>query len=57
MPSRIPSGAPDRRKYTLLIVSGVMDWVLVIATAVGGYFLGNITPNKRPFHLENPDIS
>ncbi|EPE04683.1 pap2 domain-containing protein [Ophiostoma piceae UAMH 11346] len=57
MASRIPWGPPNRRKYTLLIASGVIDWTLVIAAAVGGYFLGDITPNKRPFQLENPDIS
>ncbi|CAK7275003.1 hypothetical protein SEPCBS119000_006461 [Sporothrix epigloea] len=40
-----------------LVASGVFDWLLIVATAVGGQFLGNITPNKRAFQLENPDIS
>ena len=41
----------------LVISSYVLDWIIVIVTAVIGYVLGNITPNKRPFQLEDPDIS
>ncbi|KJR82634.1 PAP2 domain protein [Sporothrix schenckii 1099-18] len=40
-----------------VVASGVVDWLLVVATAIGGFYLGNITPTKRPFQLENPDIS
>lgn len=57
MSSRATLGVPIRRSNVLLIVSGVVDWAIVIAAAVGGYFLGDLTPNKRPFQLENPDIS
>ncbi|KAB5536643.1 PAP2 superfamily-domain-containing protein [Coniochaeta sp. 2T2.1] len=41
----------------VLAASYVSDWIILIATAVVGFVLGNITPNKRPFHLEDPDIS
>lgn len=50
-------GIPSRRTTAWVVASGVLDWLLIVATAVGGQFLGNITPNKRPFQLENPDIS
>jgi len=58
--SRMPSSGPSRRhrKVTPLVISSyVLDWVIVIVTAAVGYVLGNITPNKRPFQLEDPDIS
>jgi membrane-associated phospholipid phosphatase len=41
----------------LLILSYISDWILLIIFAAVGYIIGNITPNKRPFSLENPDIS
>jgi hypothetical protein len=45
-------------KHTVVIVASyVFDWIILIAAAVVGYILGNITPNKRPFNLEDPDIS
>ncbi|CAM1508918.1 Fc.00g026570.m01.CDS01 [Cosmosporella sp. VM-42] len=41
----------------LLISSYVFDWVFLIVLAVIGYLVGNLTPNKRPFSLDNSDIS
>ncbi|OAA61141.1 pap2 domain containing protein [Niveomyces insectorum RCEF 264] len=49
-------GRPGR-SAALLVASGVVDWLLIVATAVGGFYLGRITPNKRPFQLEDADIS
>ena len=40
-----------------VVASGIVDWLLIVAAAVGGLFIGNITPNKRPFQLEDPNIS
>lgn len=45
---------PRSRK---VILSYVFDWAIVLfATAVGAV-LANMTPNKRPFSLSNPEIS
>ncbi|KAH8905535.1 acid phosphatase/Vanadium-dependent haloperoxidase, partial [Coniochaeta sp. PMI_546] len=41
----------------VLAASYVFDWIILIVVAVVGFILGNITPNKRPFNLEDPDIS
>ena len=50
-------GARTRYASAWVVASGVLDWLLIVATAVGGFYLGEITPNKRPFQLEDPDIS
>ncbi|TPX17430.1 uncharacterized protein E0L32_003073 [Thyridium curvatum] len=46
-----------KRVGWVLVASYVFDWVVLIAAAAVGYVLGDITPNKRPFQLEDPDIS
>lgn len=40
----------------LLIASYALDWALLIIFAALGYVVGNLTPNKRPFYLGDPDI-
>jgi membrane-associated phospholipid phosphatase len=40
-----------------LVLSYVFDWFIIIAAAGIGAALANITPNKRPFSLINPEIS
>lgn len=40
-----------------LVLSYISDWIILIIFAAVGYVVGNITPNKRPFSLDNPDIS
>jgi membrane-associated phospholipid phosphatase len=40
-----------------LVLSYVFDWVIIIGAAGIGAALANITPNKRPFSLINPEIS
>jgi hypothetical protein len=59
-------GANSRRNRTMavrkrggwvLAASYVFDWIILIVVAVVGFILGNITPNKRPFNLEDRDIS
>ncbi len=53
-----PGQALRRKKGTvILILSYVLDWAVLIAVGVVGTILGNITPNKRPFSLEDPNIS
>ncbi|CAK7235988.1 hypothetical protein SBRCBS47491_009482 [Sporothrix bragantina] len=41
----------------LLAASYVADWAVLIVVAIVGYIVGNITPNHRPFSLDNTDIS
>jgi membrane-associated phospholipid phosphatase len=41
----------------LLILSYIADWIILIIFAAIGYAVGNITPNKRPFSLDDLNIS
>lgn len=41
----------------VLALSYVLDWIILIIVGVVGLILNNITPNKRPFNLEDPNIS
>ncbi|CZT01591.1 related to diacylglycerol pyrophosphate phosphatase [Rhynchosporium agropyri] len=41
----------------LLVVSYVLDWVIIIVSALVGAILAHISPNKRPFSLTNAEIS
>ncbi|KAI0387284.1 acid phosphatase/Vanadium-dependent haloperoxidase [Hypomontagnella monticulosa] len=41
----------------VVIASYVFDWLILVAVGVVGVILGNITPNKRPFSLQDPNIS
>ncbi|KAK4117383.1 PAP2-domain-containing protein [Canariomyces notabilis] len=55
-----PAGGSVRRKEKpswVLALSYVLDWVVLIAFAAVGYVLGDIEPNKRPFSLDDRNIS
>ncbi|KAL1845747.1 hypothetical protein VTK73DRAFT_452 [Phialemonium thermophilum] len=41
----------------VLVASYVADWAVLVAAAVVGYVLGNLSPHKRPFSIEDRDIS
>ncbi|KXX81719.1 Diacylglycerol pyrophosphate phosphatase 1 [Madurella mycetomatis] len=41
----------------VLTLSYVFDWAILVAFAVVGYILGDIEPNKRPFSLDDRNIS
>ncbi|OIW34975.1 hypothetical protein CONLIGDRAFT_567963 [Coniochaeta ligniaria NRRL 30616] len=41
----------------VLVASYIWDWIILIIVGVVGFILGDITPNKRPFYLEDPNIS
>jgi membrane-associated phospholipid phosphatase len=45
------------RASLALILSYVFDWVIIIVAAVVGAIFSSITPNKRPFSLNNAEIS
>jgi hypothetical protein len=51
------SEASHRKPTMMVIASYAFDWIILVALGVVGYILGNVTPNKRPFNLEDPDIS
>lgn len=52
------AAASRRQPVTLLVISSyVFDWLVIAALSVVGEVLGKRDPNKRPFQLENPDIS
>lgn len=54
------AGGNVRRKGKVswvLALSYVFDWVVLVAFGVIGYVLGDITPNKRPFSLDDRNIA
>ncbi|GAO14439.1 hypothetical protein UVI_02031680 [Ustilaginoidea virens] len=40
-----------------LLVSYALDWIVLLVITVIAGFLGRIEPNKRPFSLDDPNIS
>ncbi|KAF6827150.1 pap2 domain containing protein [Colletotrichum musicola] len=60
--SSISDATNSRRRHTKMgtlrvTFSYVFDWAVLFAFAVAGFFLGNLSPNKRPFDLGDPNIS
>lgn len=54
------AGGNVRRKGKIswvLALSYVFDWVILVAFGVIGYILGDITPNMRPFSLDDRNIA
>ncbi|KAK8055805.1 lipid phosphate phosphatase 3 [Apiospora rasikravindrae] len=51
------AGRKKKNASWVLIVSYATDWIVLIAADAVGFVLGNITPNRRPFSLEDPNIS
>ncbi|RYP64281.1 hypothetical protein DL771_008840 [Monosporascus sp. 5C6A] len=52
-----PNGRMTNKMTVAQILSYVLDWVILIIVGVIGLVLGNVTPNKRPFSLQDPNIS
>lgn len=50
--SRAASGLPFK-----LVSSYVFDWVILIALGILAILFDKIEPNKRPFSLNDPNIS
>ncbi|KAL7628271.1 hypothetical protein AAE478_002470 [Parahypoxylon ruwenzoriense] len=51
---------PQSRKNRIsavVIASYVFDWSILVAVGVVGLILGNVSPNKRHFSLQDPNIS
>lgn len=55
--SPLPSKSQQRKFSWVLLASYVSDWICLIAAGLVGTFLGNVTPNKRPFRLTDPNIA
>lgn len=57
--TRLPHGSHAKpKKITwVVIASYVFDWAILIAAGVIGYIMGEVTPNKRPFSLSDPNIA
>lgn len=55
----LPRGSVHRPGRTSWVVgaSYVFDWVVLAAFGAVGYVLGHITPNKRPFSLDDRNIA
>lgn len=54
------AGGSVRRKGKVswvLVLSYGFDWLVLVVFAAIGYVLGDLTPNKRPFSLDNRDIA
>jgi hypothetical protein len=48
---------PRKRGFPfILYASYITDWLCLIAAGVVGTILGNVTPNKRPFRIDDPNI-
>ena len=49
---------PTMNKITIIqALSYVFDWIILVVVGVIGLILGHVTPNKRPFSLQDPNIS
>lgn len=54
------AGGGVRRKGKMswvVALSYATDWIILVAFAAIGYVLGDITPNKRPFSLDDKNIA
>lgn len=51
-----PQGA--KSGFSVLVIgSYIFDWAILVVVGIIGVVLGNVTPNKRPFSLQDPNIS
>ncbi|KAI1165137.1 acid phosphatase/Vanadium-dependent haloperoxidase [Nemania serpens] len=54
----LPPRTARRKKMSILVIlSYAFDWLIMVAVGLVGYFLGNVTPNKRPFSLLDNNIA
>ncbi|KAK3989187.1 PAP2 superfamily-domain-containing protein [Cladorrhinum sp. PSN332] len=54
----LAGGNVRRNKLSWVVgLSYIVDWVILAAVGAVGYVLGHITPNKRPFALDDRNIS
>lgn len=48
---------PSRHSALALAASYALDWIILLVVVAAGGILGRIEPNKRPFSLDDPNIS
>ncbi|KAI0530413.1 acid phosphatase/Vanadium-dependent haloperoxidase [Xylaria digitata] len=53
----LPPRTRSKKMSTLVILSYAFDWLIMVVVGLIGYFLGNVTPNKRPFSLLDNNIA
>lgn len=56
---RLQGGAHSKKKGSSMAVmtSYAFDWIIIIATLGIAYWWNGVAPNRRPFSLEDPNIS
>ncbi|KAI0399477.1 acid phosphatase/Vanadium-dependent haloperoxidase [Xylaria palmicola] len=52
-----PRARRATKMSTIVILSYAFDWLIMVVVGLAGYFLGNVTPNKRPFSLLDANIA
>ncbi|KAI0100667.1 acid phosphatase/Vanadium-dependent haloperoxidase [Nemania sp. FL0031] len=53
----LPPRTRPKKMSVLVILSYAFDWLIMVVVGLIGYFLGNVTPNKRPFSLLDANIA
>ncbi|KAI1824240.1 acid phosphatase/Vanadium-dependent haloperoxidase [Xylaria intraflava] len=53
----LPPRIKPQKISVVVILSYAFDWLILVVVGLIGYFLGNVTPNKRPFSLLDTNIS
>ncbi|KAK5634735.1 hypothetical protein RRF57_010448 [Xylaria bambusicola] len=53
----LPPRTRPKKMSVVVILSYAFDWLIMVVVGLIGYFLGNVTPNKRPFSLLDPNIA
>jgi hypothetical protein len=53
----LPPRTGSKKISVLVILSYAFDWLIMVVVGLIGYFLGNVTPNKRPFSLLDANIA
>ncbi|KAI0508512.1 acid phosphatase/Vanadium-dependent haloperoxidase [Xylaria bambusicola] len=53
----LPPRTRPKKMSVVVILSYAFDWLIMVVVGLIGYFLGEVTPNKRPFSLLDPNIA
>lgn len=53
----LPPRTRAKKISALVILSYAFDWLIMVVVGLIGYFLGHVTPNKRPFSLLDANIA
>ncbi|TGJ80001.1 hypothetical protein E0Z10_g8763 [Xylaria hypoxylon] len=53
----LPPRTRSKKISILVVLSYAFDWLTMVVVGLVGYFLGHVTPNKRPFSLLDNNIA